>query len=1476
MQQYTRTGARRAGDDYQDIIALEVLVEMLEHPDRYQWVKVEADDFGYLDDVVALRNDGSYIIKQVKFSTHPEAVGDPWTWESLLESRKGKNENELPSLLRKWSESLKDLVESGKTIEASIVTNRKASPNIRRVLNVQGLVDFKIIEAKVRKRINEQVGPEPWPERFFGLFHFDLDKSGLDIYEEAVNRRFKNLGGTEEGWLNLKNSLSKWIVNLDKLAPDGQITLEIVKKAALWNELKSLPEEFEVPEDFVVPSEAFHQSFLDRLLTTDKGCVVLSGSPGLGKSTYLSYLFNELSTKQIPIIRHHFYLPKPDRTVGRLEASKIQKSIMHDIKKKFPEALGEIANRNPNPDELSHWLEVCGKSFSAKKDKLILLIDGLDHVWREKKNVEELTKLFEHVLPVPEGVLVVVGTQPVPDDQLPERLLNNCPRHDWVELPLLELAAVKEWLTINESFLKLSDNQTYKDNRLNSLAESFFKKTKGHPLHLKYTLRALIERRIEINENNIQFLPGGPHENINNYYEDLWRSIPTGGKHILHLFASCDFPWTTQGLIECLKQEGMSVPDIGEAINHVLHLMTDNFLGYIPFHTSLLPFVQAHPEHKDHRERMQRLALDWLKKHAPDYWRWAFTWRLENELGNPEPLINKPDRNWVVDSIVKGRPWKVTVEILRKSAWIALGNANLPKFVRNGLLQGYLDSCRGFSPQAFEELLYPQLLVSKDEDFISVLWSYQQALTDREFALIAENLGTAGRVKPSDCFYAIKDRLQDDNESSHHSTKDDIKRSIDQLTMVAAISDDIESAEIVSLAERNRESGYALNILSSFAKSIKTYRKISKGRQLLGLVERLKDSDRPGIYRNIVCLAFEEDIDIYDLVKDRISGPDAFSAMYLVLCRNTPPSEIGELIFSPRRALTLKEYEVYQCRDEVIEAFHDIFFHLLANQLLNRGDLNSKFIETLQLRPWPYEFAEELNSITKDLAEAIRTSSAIRYGWLFGKLKDFAKPKWPEERDVYEFKSCAQLSIHSISFDLLRLLRKVFGTRPTIEKGDLEVMISFQNLWVWIDGFVNIRRPWITDEGIDWLLEICEKYISSMVQSFDERARMYVDMASIAAIQQKKEKAFLLIQKAAENLFAYGGHKDILLENALDIIEACHQSGIKAARTWLMQLSPAIAEVKNFTDGDGTRHLPARLAETLSRVSPDLLSGYYRWLCDMEEYDDALEAFHTFLRSADLSSEVNQAIARTAIDDQSVSILIDRQRRGDEAAEQALASLVEIMGYKVLEIPGAVVRHTTQDSGTIPHEKKYPEPEKIPPEQLKEYLLSSEIGGSYDIEEFVSSWIDYWVKDKGKAEVYRVMKELDTTDKWFGGYEKIFKLALELAGRDEAYEWLVKAQVWRRAWNEYWGLAEAMPIWDAVKQTYPERYIDFIQKTQNTNYWLPLEELYVYEKIVRLVKYLLFMGRLDEAEEIGAEVISICLGLVDPLKLQIPSWARPK
>ena len=59
-------------DDYQDIVAFDLLVEWMEHPSRYQSIRVEASESGALDDVVAVRSDGTALAGQVKFSAHPD------------------------------------------------------------------------------------------------------------------------------------------------------------------------------------------------------------------------------------------------------------------------------------------------------------------------------------------------------------------------------------------------------------------------------------------------------------------------------------------------------------------------------------------------------------------------------------------------------------------------------------------------------------------------------------------------------------------------------------------------------------------------------------------------------------------------------------------------------------------------------------------------------------------------------------------------------------------------------------------------------------------------------------------------------------------------------------------------------------------------------------------------------------------------------------------------------------------------------------------------------------------------------------------------------------------------------------------------------------------------------------------------------------------------------------------------------------
>jgi len=106
---YTRSGTRRLGDEYQDLIACEALVDWLEHSGRYAWIRVEADEAKFLDDIVAMRADGHVDVKQVKFSTNPEGEDDPFTWERLLAKPGSKSGRKTESFLQKWCTSLRQL-----------------------------------------------------------------------------------------------------------------------------------------------------------------------------------------------------------------------------------------------------------------------------------------------------------------------------------------------------------------------------------------------------------------------------------------------------------------------------------------------------------------------------------------------------------------------------------------------------------------------------------------------------------------------------------------------------------------------------------------------------------------------------------------------------------------------------------------------------------------------------------------------------------------------------------------------------------------------------------------------------------------------------------------------------------------------------------------------------------------------------------------------------------------------------------------------------------------------------------------------------------------------------------------------------------------------------------------------------------------------------------------------------------------------
>ena len=97
---FKRTGIGRGGLEYQDLVAVEVLIRFLRDRDLYEWVQVEAEDAAYqaIDDVVACRKDGQLELTQVKFTPDPLRPDRSLSWR-VADSGEEPNGT---SLLQKW------------------------------------------------------------------------------------------------------------------------------------------------------------------------------------------------------------------------------------------------------------------------------------------------------------------------------------------------------------------------------------------------------------------------------------------------------------------------------------------------------------------------------------------------------------------------------------------------------------------------------------------------------------------------------------------------------------------------------------------------------------------------------------------------------------------------------------------------------------------------------------------------------------------------------------------------------------------------------------------------------------------------------------------------------------------------------------------------------------------------------------------------------------------------------------------------------------------------------------------------------------------------------------------------------------------------------------------------------------------------------------------------------------------------------
>lgn len=479
---------------------------------------------GHLDDFQALTS-GRLDAYQVKWSHYPQAL----TWGRLVNPDDAK-----PPLLRQIADGWARLCAQnpGNRVVAHLLTNDVPSA-VKPVKPIQPH-DIKppdsmaIFMGQEWGRVRESASPEEAvsPD-WIDMWELLVSISGLDSQDFwsfvqnchfDVNYTLPSPSSLAPAEQRLAHDVSVLGAALFRRVANsvGVLHLDSRKLLALagWESRAEYRSRHEFPVDDALysPIATTIDALEASIESTDGGYLALIGTPGSGKSTLLA---QELRTCH-DIVRYYVYVPdSSDPLSARAEAA----NFLHDIVLSL-DARGVGAGRTLNsPDvrelqsQFSNQLGRLSDRWRASGTKTVIIVDGLDHISRELHPQRSLVDVLPHPDEIPDGVILLLGTQTLAPLPARTRQSLNDPTRA-VSMQPLSRAAVLD--IVDHSGLSTA-NPTQRDR--------IFELSAGHPLALAYIIQRLNEadRSVEVDRLLEQEEPF--HGNIEQSYAAYWETV---------------------------------------------------------------------------------------------------------------------------------------------------------------------------------------------------------------------------------------------------------------------------------------------------------------------------------------------------------------------------------------------------------------------------------------------------------------------------------------------------------------------------------------------------------------------------------------------------------------------------------------------------------------------------------------------------------------------------------------------------------------------------------------------------------------------------------------------------------------------------------------------------------------------------------------------------------------------------------------
>jgi NACHT domain len=1428
----------------------------LEHPADFVWVQFEAEEYGYLDDVVILKSDQTLSLIQIKHVTErPDRPG--LSLEDLLQKKTARSR----SLFEKWFQSWLS-VESDpqyKSIDAILYTNRPPAEDFAAVLSAE--IPQRIEAAKLQERYsttfesfrNQAGKASDRLDAFLGTIAFRFNSADIEPTEQILRARAKELNITSEGFASLLDQISIWSTRRNTDGTTVKVNLDTIKRACGWRKVKKLSEDFPVASDYVPLGGNLLEGFAQHLLSLDGGDYILSDVPGAGKSTFLAKLSEYLQDKNVPCIRHHYFLSGDDESrFERLNSRRTADALIAEL-----EAFIDVSV-SPSLDTLKEILTAASAGLHQKGQTLVILLDGLDHVLRAEDE-EELALLLKRLLPPPPHLSIIFGTRHIPSARV-RALFQHVPSDRRYNVPRLNADDCKAMLRVHPAI-------DIPDHAVEAVATRLAEITEGLPLHAHYCLvqlEALSQQGIVLEYTLDQLVPYGG--DLGSYYETIWEALSPETKVLAIVLAVAEFAVPRDAMPMLFSG---TASDLQRALESLRPFVNETIHGLTLFHASFQEFVSNHSDTETYMAASLERLIQWLRVHAKASLRWRWLHVKQFQAGNPQPLIESTDRAWIINSIKDGRPLHAIEEILR----LACHAAMLQSDYCTALFRGMSADQIKYNPEANDHIWSDALsMVGLQRlDGVSGPLHFTDFERNNSDVLLELAKRAPGEELPAiidELFQRFKNIAYAKGGMNHESALEEAANYYVSALAIARTS----VQDVVAFIQRFNFEPARFAVSQDYVSALLTSEQFTNALAAVDLLPVTEDQ-RALLREKIAFASFSQ----HGTYTSQAAGEGLWAQMgnKVILNHAVAPRYVW-----PQRSelpLSIERFKDEE-RAALSRVFHSAWLNgLVAGTTKDQASLDS-WIKDVRTQGWTGKTASHLASmgfamgeilvdLKLDLCAPLSTLNEV----------DVITPGDPSWED-YELWISYKQALQNILHDSLSL-RFAFQQK-TVDYNTLNRITS-------ISGFEEYDQyKLLLSCGAELLprnivvsfVDARLQALRTRLQEFPERAEAYLEVAILARRTGASSLSERCLRDAIDTLLGYGNHKDIFFYELLRSLGLAVQHDATVVPALLDRVATVVNVIRSVTDGDETSHLIEEFAGISMQLgSSAMAAAVYRQMMDDERFYQAESVFEKIAEFGQLSNVWVRSLLRTSADSSSRHRIAQRAENDVDAAALA-AELHAVDHDPVLQV--STPKSSTADRSRqedrlnlIESTVRATRSEDIPPQHFVEFCTQNH--NDHYLSDFSEKWLDFWTPKSRKAAYECVTNAMDQRliRSWSGGLElKLLPLVLEFEGPAKAFEALIAAAREVHVWSSFYTQAEKTEtVFNFLKKHFPDQTDTFIRRTvESAGYHKHLGAL----PVRRGAQFFFLAGRPKEAVALITAGTERLIELMANVELPAIHWTR--